>query len=320
MFLTILAGTADDPSSNPASLQLSAGVDRRSQANLVSRALTDFRNKWGLTLKVSQTPGVSNPFRETQIDEGWVSRRRHKHVEWATGMFDVVVWIAAADSEAEKQERAKNALDALAEGLVGVAIGSALDYPRFRATPKLAMQLAHAFIEGAPDRPDATEAVVTVAARVLATVLDGNPNVERRDINSPDPIDVVIKTDDGHVNSGIEVTENQITLSKIEHEVVPAMLSLGLDRATVVSRGIPDSERDAIESYIARAYTHFEQRIDLVTVDVIESWLNFPGTPRSLATDFLWGVGEELDALSNNGNRRAWFDVLNDYASSIAAA
>lgn len=319
MLLTILAGTAENPSSNPASLQLTAGVDRRSQAHPATRALTDFKDAKGLTLKVSQTPGVSNPFREVEIDAGWVARRRGKHSYWAAGMFTIVQWLAGAPSEDERRERATSALDLMTEGIVRVAIGSALDYPRFRATPRLAMRLIHEFIDSAPDRPDATEAVVTVAARVLAAVLESKPSVERRDINSPDPIDVVIKTDDGEVNSGIEVTENPITLAKIQHEVVPAMLSLGLDRATVVSRGVLDAEKDAIDDYVARAYTHFEQRIDLVTVDIIESWLSFPGTPRSLATDFLWGVGDELDALSNNGNRRAWFDVLTAYAASISS-
>ena len=113
------------------------------------------------------------------------------------------------------------------------------------------------------------------------------------------------------------MTDDQISLSKIEHEVVPAMLRLGLDRATVVSRGIPVGEASAIEAYVKRAFTHFQQRIDLESVDVIESWLSFPGSDRSLATDFLWGVGLELDEYSGNDNRRAWFDVLTTYAASV---
>lgn len=318
MLITILAAESESPARHPAALQLSAGADRRSQAKPATKALTAFLADHGLTMKVSQDPGVSHPYRETVVDEAWATKRRGKNRLWANAMLQIVIWLSEATEDSDRRARAALALDRAAALLVEIAVSGALDYPRFRATPKLAMRLVHEFTAAAPDRPDATEAVVTVASRVLASALETDVTVERRDINSPDPIDVLITSENGDVRSGIEVTENQISLSKIQHEVVKAMLTLGLDRAIVVSRGVSEAERAAIDDYIARAHTHFGQQIDLVTVDVIESWLSFPGTPRSLATEFLWGVGDELDALSNNGNRQAWFDVLDAYASSIA--
>lgn len=314
--LTIAAGTAEEPSSNPASLQLTAGVDRRSQATHVRDALALFRNARGLTLKLSQDAGVSNQWREPEITPDWVARRRVRDHVWANAFLTIVTWLQS-ESGSVRATRATDLLQFVASRVIEIALGGALDYPRFQATPKLAMTLVRSFIASAPDRPDATEAVVAVAARVFADALSVKPTVVRRDINSPDPIDVLISSADGSVRSGIEVTDDQISLSKIEHEVVPAMLRLGLDRATVVSRGIPSSEISAIEAYITRAFTHFQQRIDLETVDVIESWLSFPGSSKSLATDFLWGVGLELDEYSGNENRRAWFDVLAEYAASI---
>lgn len=317
--LTIAAGTAEEPQSNPASLQLPAGVDRRGQAFGTREALSAFKTELGLTLKISQDAGVSNQWREVEITTSWAAGRRKQDQTWAGAFLTIVNWLTEVKGEA-RGRRAEGILQSTAIKIVAIAVGSALDYPRFRATPRLAMQLVRRFIETAPDRPDATEAIVAVAARSLTSTLENPPMVTRSDINSPDPIDVVMRTQDGEVNAGIEITDEQITLGKLEHEVVPAMLKLGLDRATVVSRGVASSEASSIEAFVIRAHTHFEQRIDLVTVDVVEAWLTFPGTPRDIATDFLWTVGEELDAYSNNGNRRAWFDVLTDYASSIESA
>lgn len=316
--LAIAAGTLDDPESNPASLQQQSGddgVDRRGMAYKVRDALTDFRDAHGLTLKISQDAGVSNQWREREITQEWVDHRRKQDKTWAEAFLVIAVWLT--DSE-DRVLAATALLDYVSVRIVQIAVESALDYPRFRATPRIAMDLVRSFLDIAPDRPDAMEAVVTVGARTLSSVLASKPTAQRRDINSPDPIDVVITSEtDDTVKSGIEVTDVPIKLSKIQHEVVPAMLKLGLDRATVVSRGTPIDSESEIDKYLVRAFTHFGHRIDLTTIDVIETWLSFPGTPRDLATDFLWGIGEELDQYSKAENRRAWFNVLTDYAEAI---
>lgn len=315
--LAIAAGTTTDPSSNPASLQQQSGdggVDRRGQAYKVRDALTSFRDEYGLTLKISQDAGVSNQWRAPEITPEWVAHRRKQDRAWAQGFLTITSWLREGDHSA----RAKLLLDFVTSMLVRIAVDSALDYPRFRVTPRIAMRLIREFLDVAPDRPDAMEAVVTVGARTLSSVLESRPITHRRDINSPDPIDIVISSAvDETVKSGIEVTDAPISLSKIKLEVVPAMLKLGLDRATVVSRGTPSESAEEIDRYINRAYSHFQQRIDLTTIDVIEAWLSFPGTPRDLATDFLWGIGGELDQHSKADNRRAWFNVLSNYAESV---
>ena len=316
--LAIAAGTQDDPESDPASLQQQSGnhgVDRRGIAYKVRDGLTVFRDAHGLTLKISQDAGVSNQWREPKITKEWVIRRRKQDKRWASAFLVLATWLT--DSK-DRLTDAKNLLDYVSVRIVEIAIKSALHYPRFRATPRIAMGLVRSFINTAPDSPDAMEAVVTVAARTLSSVLASKPTAQRRDINSPDPIDVVITSDtDKTINSGIEVTDAPIKLSKIQHEVVPAMMRLGLDRAMVVSRGIPADSESEIEKYLVKAYNNFDERIDLTTIDVIESWLSFPGTPRDLATDFLWGIGDELDHYSKTANRRAWFNVLTDYVNSI---
>ena len=208
--LTIAAGTADDPATNPASLQLGAGVDRRGQAYQTRDALAAFKTDWGLTIKISKDAGVSNQWRETEIDESWVNRRRLNDQGWARAFLTIVRWLSEGDN-VERSGRAENLLLQVAQGIVVIAVGSALDYPRFKATPRLAMQLVREFIQHAPDRPDATEAVVAVAARTLAAALLENPTVERRDINRPDPIDVVLRSSGGGVAAGIEVTDEFIS-------------------------------------------------------------------------------------------------------------
>ena len=308
--LTIAAGTAHDPSSNPASLQLAAGVDRRGQEQIPRQALTEFRNEKGLTLKISQDAGVSNQWREQEINADWVGRRRTgADRSWAQAFFDIVQWLSSFEP-AYRREPAQELLDYVAVRIVSFAASNQLNYPRFRVTPARAMALTMAFLDAAPDRPDALEAVVTVAARKLSLLLANTPTVERRDINSPDPIDVVFLSAEGTPVSGIEVTDEYIGVSKLEHEVIPAMLTLGLSHALVVSRGVATEQISEVSDFLGRAFSRFEQRIDLATVEVIEDWLSFPGADPDLATQYLWGVGDELDEFSKDANRRAWYDVL----------
>lgn len=314
--LTIAAGTAIAPETNPASLQLVAGVDRRSQAKGIRRALSEFRAELGLTFKISQDAGVSNQWREPEIKPAWVLGRKKKDQEWASAFLTIVTWLASETGQV-RQELAESLLNQICEDFLRHVVKNALNYPKFLASPAVAMGLVRQFISSAPDRPDATEAVVAAATRVLASKVSDSVTVSRSDVNSPDPIDVLVTSEDGRISSGIEVTDTEITLGKLEHEVVPAMLQLGLDRATVVSLGVAPDEASEIESYISKALTHFGQRIDLVTVDIIEAWLNYPATERDMATDFLWAVGTELDEYSRNGNRQAWHSTLTEYASSI---
>lgn len=315
--ITIAAGTSEEPASNPASLQLTAGVDRRGQAIRTMKPLSRFIEERGIKLKLSKDPGVSNQWREPEITQEWVAGRQAKQREAAEALLGIVEWLKASINATERQIRAQDLLDRSAFRVIQLAAENALDYPRFRASPRTAMQLIENFLALAPERPDAMEAVVTVASRVLAHALDKNIKVERRDITSPDPIDILITSPDGVLNSGIEVTDTYISLAKLQHEVIDAMLRLGLDRAVVVSRGVLPAEAMEIDSMVTRAYTHFQQRIDLVTIDSIEAWLSFPATPRDLAIDFLWGLGEELDKHSNQGNRRAWWTVLTNYAAAL---
>lgn len=316
--LAIAAGTLSSPKSNPASLQLQSGpggVDRRGIAYKVRDALTEFRETHGLTLRVSQDAGVSNQWREHEINQTWVDRRRKSDKTWAKAFLVLVVWLSNTNN---RLKAAQDLLDYISVCVLTIALSNALDYPKFRATPRIAMKLVESFLASASDRPDAMEAVVTVAARTLSSVLVSAPVTRRRDVNSPDPIDVVITSKrDETVRSGIEVTDAPIQLSKIQHEVVPAMLKLGLDRAVIVSRGVPADSESEIENYLSKVFTHNGQQIDIKTIDVIETWLSFPGTPHDLATKFLWGIGDELDKYSSAENRHAWFEVLSDYVEAV---
>jgi hypothetical protein len=177
------------------------------------------------------------------------------------------------------------------------------------------MSLVKDFLESTPNRPDAVEAVVCAAARAIAHALPGELAVQRRDTNSPDPIDVLITGD--HVASGIEVTDEPISLAKLQHEVVPAMLTHGLSSASVVARPAPEAENDSIADYLLTIYHQFGQRIDILTVDDIERWLTLPGLPSDIASQFVWELGPELDRHSAADTRRAWLSVLASYVQTF---
>ena len=307
MLLAIVAGTCADHTSDPTALQGSAGVDRRGQAYLVRDVLSQFRIEHGLMFKVSQDAGVSNQWREPQINSGWVERRRTQDRNWAAGFLTIANWLHTNPSDSAEL------LGFLCRELVELFSQNALDYPRFGASTRIAMELVYRFIQTAPDRPDATEAVIAAATRILATTYGSSTIVERTDINSPDPIDIRITSDDGEVNTGIEVTDSKITLSKLQHELIPAMTKLGLDKAIVVARTPSPDEVSRINEYLDRILQRLSLQVDIVEIGIVEAWLSAPGLPYSLSTEFLWKIGDELDQFSKEGNRRAWLNVLNNY-------
>lgn len=316
LLLTFAAGTYCDPESSPQSLQSKSGTDRRSQAKRATKGLAKFVNESGYTLKISQDPGVSNQWREPKINEAWVENRRPHNRKPAEAFFQITKWLNDMSPE-DRVGSSKDLLDLITLGIVKTAAGNSLKYPKFRASPAMSMTLVREFLDNTPGRPDAMEAVVTVAARQLCSTLRGKPEVTRRDINSPDPIDIVIKSKEHAHKSGIEVTDNRITQAKLQHEVYDAMLKEGLDSAMVVSAGIKEGEEEEIAEYVNHMHTHLEMRIDLVTIDVIEAWLSFPGTPPELSTNFLWGIGEELDRFSKDETRRAWFNTLTGHVAAV---
>lgn len=61
--IAIAAGTVLDPASNAASLQLTAGVERRTQEVVVSRVVGAFVREHGWTMKLSKDPGGVEPNR-----------------------------------------------------------------------------------------------------------------------------------------------------------------------------------------------------------------------------------------------------------------
>jgi hypothetical protein len=317
MLLTIAAATAATPESNSRSLQLAAGVDRRGQAKGLVYLLSRFRDDHGLTFKMSNDPGVSNPWREPQIDASWVEGRRGQSLTWASGFLVITDWLEMASSVDEKSDNAQELLEFVSFRIVEQAVGNSLNYPVFPVTPRVALELVDEFLAAAPNVPDATEAVVTAAARTLCAVIDLKNEVIRGDTNSPDAIDILIKSQRAELDSGIEVTDEFISLAKLQHEVLPAMLKHGLGRATVVSRGVKSAERDEISRWLRKVFVTTGQRIDLATVGDIETWLSFPGTPDTLATEFLRETSRELDAFSGSPNRRAWYDTLTAFVAEI---
>lgn len=316
MLLTILAGTAESPGENPAALQRKGGgVDRRTEARHSSVAFSSFRSEHGLAIKVSKDPGVSHPYRESAVTREWADRRKGNDRLWAEAILTVVEWLREAPSIEERKRRAVVGLAEGASCLVRWAVQSSFTYPKFRTSPRLAMQLVREFLDSAAERPDALEAVMAAATRTLVGELPGDLKVARGDVNSPDPIDITIRNRNDTVVSGIEITDEFITRSKLENEVVEAMLDLGFDSAIVVSRGPSLDDRDDVERYLAQVLIRLGKSIELVTIDVVESWLNFPGLRRDLASDFMTGVGVELDEFSSTANRATWYEVLVKYAT-----
>lgn len=312
MVLAIAAGTTEAPSTDPGALQEPAGVDRRSQAKSLMATLTTFRDTHALTIKISKEPGVSNPWREPVIDHAWLARRGR--LSSAGDFVTLVEWLRGAEPGTERGERSEDLLDFLALLIVDLARSSSLAYPRFSVSAHLAMTLVRDFLSATPNRPDALEAVVCAAARAIAGSLPGEIIVERRDTNSPDPIDVLVSGD--HVASGIEVTDEAISLSKLQHEVHPAMLQHGLSHAVVVARPPIHAEVDQIADFLLTIYRQFGQSIDLLAVDDIERWLALPGLPSEVASHFVWEIGAELDRHSATKTRRAWLSVLDTYVKA----
>ncbi|SPT55314.1 hypothetical protein [Schaalia odontolytica] len=315
IMFAIAVGVELEPDRDPASLQAKSGVDgvnRRTQAEGVGRALNEFCQERRLTWKVSQDPGVSNPFRELRIDQRWIKERKGSSVKWAKGLLVLVEFFKA---EANR-EAATSVVDYVATRIVELSVAQRIEYPKFPATAAVAMRLTRLFLERCDNRPDALEAAITAAIRVVARRMAEPLCVNRGDVNSPDPIDIeIISESDPNNRHGVEVTDNYLTANKLRNEVIEAMKKKGLSRAVVVSRGVNKAEFDGVDKLIRHSRQNLNYFIDLVSIDVIEHWLNFPGYGYLLGGEYINELGDELDRLSTPSMRRCWLNVLEDYCT-----
>lgn len=315
IMFAIAVGVELEPDRDPASLQVKSGVDgvnRRTQAEYVGRALNKFCQEKRLTWKVSQDPGVSNPFREERIDQRWVNKRKGHSVKWAKALLVLVEFFEPEGNRC----LASSVVDYIATRIVELSVAQRIEYPKFPATAAIAMRLTRVFLDKCDNRPDALEAAITAAIRVVARRMAEPLCVNRGDVNSPDPIDIEIVSESNPNNRhGVEVTDNYLTANKLRNEVIEAMKKKGLSRAVVVSRGVSDAEFDGVDKLIRHSRQNLNYYIDLVSVDVIEHWLNFPGYGYLLGGEYIDELGGELDRLSTPSMRRCWLNVLEDYCT-----
>ena len=313
MLFALAAGVELEPERDPASLQSQSGpdgVDRRGQGTDVARALNRFVRDRGLTWKVSQDPGVSNPWREARIDETWVMRRKGSAREWARAFLTFVTVFEDHDRRSE----ARNIVDYIAMHVVRQAVAQRIEYPKFGVSPANAMKITKEFLEACDNPPDGLEAAVTAAVRVVSRCLEHPMVVSRRDVNSPDRIDIEVRSDTDETNRhGVEVTDAYLTENKLRNEVIEAMRQRGLRHAVVVSRGTLAAELDGVSKVVDHARQSLDFHIDLVPVEAIEHWLSFPGYGKSLGGEYLNELGSELERLSTPSMRRCWLEVLNRY-------
>ena len=313
MLFALAAGVELEPERDPASLQSQSGVDgvdRRGQGADVARALNRFFRDKELTWKVSQDPGVSNPWREARIDETWLMRRKGSAREWARAFLTFVAVFEAYDRRSE----AHVVVDYIAMRVVQQAVEQRIEYPKFGVSPANAMKITKEFLEKCDNPPDGLEAAVTAAVRAVSHCLEHPMIVNRGDINSPDRIDIEVQSENDETNRhGVEVTDSYLTENKLRNEVIEAMRQRGLRHAVVVSRGILTAELDGVSKVVDHARQNLDFHIDLVTVEAIEHWLSFPGYGKPLGGEYLNELGAELDRLSTPSMRRCWLDVLNRY-------
>ena len=313
MLFALAAGVELEPERDPASLQSQSGVDgvdRRGQGADVARALNRFFRDKELTWKVSQDPGVSNPWREARIDETWLMRRKGSAREWARAFLTFVAVFEAYERRCE----AHVVVDYIAMRVVQQAVEQRIEYPKFGVSPANAMKITKEFLEKCDNPPDGLEAAVTAAVRVVSHCLEHPMIVNRGDINSPDRIDIEVQSENDETNRhGVEVTDSYLTENKLRNEVIEAMRQRGLRHAVVVSRGILTTELDGVSKVVDHARQNLDFHIDLVTVEAIEHWLSFPGYGKPLGGEYLNELGAELDRLSTPSMRRCWLDVLNRY-------
>lgn len=214
----------------------------------------------------------------------------------------------------DRRSEARNIVDYIAMHVVRQAVAQRIEYPKFGVSPANAMKITKEFLEACDNPPDGLEAAVTAAVRVVSRCLEHPMVVSRRDVNSPDRIDIEVRSDTDETNRhGVEVTDAYLTENKLRNEVIEAMRQRGLRHAVVVSRGTLAAELDGVSKVVDHARQSLDFHIDLVPVEAIEHWLSFPGYGKSLGGEYLNELGSELDRLSTPSMRRCWLEVLNRY-------
>lgn len=167
IMFAIAVGVELEPDRDPASLQVKSGADgvnRRTQAEGVGRALNKFCQEKRLTWKVSQDPGVSNPFRELRIDQSWIKERKGNSVKWAKALLVLVEFFEPECNRC----LASAVVEYIATRIVELSVEQRIEYPKFPATAAIAMRLTRVFLDKCDNRPDALEAAITAAIRVVA--------------------------------------------------------------------------------------------------------------------------------------------------------
>ena len=142
---------------------------------------------------------MSNPWREARIDETWVMRRKGSAREWARAFLTFVTVFEDHDRRSE----ARNIVDYIAMHVVRQAVAQRIEYPKFGVSPANAMKITKEFLEACDNPPDGLEAAVTAAVRVVSRCLEHPMVVSRRDVNSPDRIDIEVRSDTDETNRAL---------------------------------------------------------------------------------------------------------------------
>ncbi|MEP2735358.1 MAG: hypothetical protein ABJP34_03590 [Erythrobacter sp.] len=308
--LTNVAATAANPDVQTDLLTKQAGGEdvRSLYKRSIRPALQHIAKKLGVAFKPSSDPFVSNPFREAQIDNAWVERRKNKLA--GAEELRVIVSSVAAD-----RGMAKVVLAGISKALLAKLEQGKISY---NLPPRMTVALVSEILNGWMGDQSSGGSRLEIAATALlrftgAQMERGWDQVESHQVNAPTPYDQVCRRRDKVLALG-ECKDQEVTPEHV-FQLAEEMRKLDCSRGYIFTRTVWQSRSDieALRRAIAdRSVLGY--RIDLVDVSkAIDVWLPLIDQADRDLVDFMNCLTAELDRHGALADRR-------DLANRIDAA
>lgn len=309
--LTVTSATAVDSGVPPHIIQAGAGgrdfrsLYKEAVYPVLLQAAARSNSPW----QPSRDPFVSNPYRESSIDEAWVQRRNNK-LRGAATLLTVVGYVAAAPDEASA------VLPCLARNELALLEKSVVIY---RIPPRLSTGTVIGLLDrwlagdsGGRRHEGASVALLRFAGRHLRVGWDA---VDSHHVNDPAPYDALCKAD-GAVRGVGEVKVQAVTVDQLRQLAVQ-MANHEARRGYLFTRTFwlpvaASAEAIAISAFL-KDQDALGRRIDIMDVlDTARLWLPLLDQQDEMLPAFVHVLAEELDRHALAADRRSLARLLEE--------
>jgi len=312
--MTNIAATAVDPSVLPTLLTRKAGgLDFRSLYKKTTRpVLVDVASSISVSWSPSSDPFVSNPFREDEINQGWVDRRNNKLA--GAGHLKEILEFVGGD-----QAQAQSVLHALAAKVIEKLGMSQVHYnlpPRL--TTSFVASLLTQWLSASSSKGARLEHVAIALLRFAGqNLVRAWDEVVSHHVNDPKPFDAIC-LQRGKPTAIAECKDQVITVSHI-NQLVAEMGAQGAAKGYLFTRQnwLEQSNMAEISAAI-QSKSVFGYRVDIVEIsEAIRSWLSIIDQSDAELPAFMSVLTTEMGVNGNLDDRRELASLIDSMLAVV---